>query len=158
MQRRQLTQRFGQPTALVNTMMSCPAGEQRIALVVSPVEGEHHAVAVALIPEGWRVRSVTSCAAALRFLKTHETRIVIAECELPDGNWHTILSGLREIADPPKLIVTSRLADDRLWAEVLNLGGADVLAQPFCPSEVWRSVCLACRHWQQERRNKTSCT
>ena len=38
------------------------------------------------------------------------------------------------------MIVTSRLADDRLWAEVLNLGGYDVLAKPFDASEVARVV------------------
>jgi CheY-like chemotaxis protein len=38
--------------------------------------------------------------------------------------------------DPPMLIVTSRLADDYLWAEALNLGAYDVLAKPFDASEV----------------------
>jgi len=34
------------------------------------------------------------------------------------------------------LIVTSRVADARLWAEVLNLGGFDVIAKPFHAPEV----------------------
>jgi DNA-binding response OmpR family regulator len=46
----------------------------------------------------------------------------------------------------PTLIVTSRLADDELWAEVLNLGAYDVLAQPFDPDEVYRVVFLAWQH------------
>ena len=53
---------------------------------------------------------------------------------------------------PPKLIVTCRLADERLWAEVLNLGGFDVLAQPFYAREVVRSVNSACSHWDEEWR------
>jgi hypothetical protein len=32
---------------------------------------------------------------------------------------------------PPLLVVTSRLADDRLWWEALNLGGYNVLAKPL---------------------------
>jgi DNA-binding response OmpR family regulator len=51
---------------------------------------------------------------------------------------------------PPKLIVTSRLADERLWSEVLNLGGFDVLAQPFNPREALRCIGEACHHWQEE--------
>ena len=43
------------------------------------------------------------------------------------------------------LIVTSHAGDDALWAEVLNLGGYDVLAQPFDPSEVARVITSAGR-------------
>ena len=46
--------------------------------------------------------------------------------------------------DPPLLIVTSGLADARLWAEALNLGTYDVLAKPFDATEVIRIVRLAC--------------
>ena len=44
---------------------------------------------------------------------------------------------------PPQLIVADRLADDALWAEVLNLGGYDLLMTPFEPEEVWRVVSMA---------------
>ena len=43
------------------------------------------------------------------------------------------------------LVVTSRIADEWLWAEVLNLGGYDVLAQPFDREEVTRVVRSAVR-------------
>jgi len=36
----------------------------------------------------------------------------------------------------PFLVVTSRLADEYLWVEVLNLGEHDVLAKPFRAPEV----------------------
>jgi FixJ family two-component response regulator len=48
------------------------------------------------------------------------------------------------------MIVTSRLADDRLWAEALNLGVYDVLAKPFDRTELIRSVRLAWEHWRRE--------
>jgi hypothetical protein len=34
---------------------------------------------------------------------------------------------------------------------VLNLGGFDVLAQPFCAAEALRCISSACRHWHEER-------
>ena len=43
----------------------------------------------------------------------------------------------------PNLVVTSRLADDRLWAEVLNLGGWDVLSTPFEAAELIRVLFAA---------------
>jgi DNA-binding response OmpR family regulator len=50
------------------------------------------------------------------------------------------------------LIVTDRAADEALWAEVLNLGGFDVLAQPFDPTEVSRVVASAGRSARTRER------
>jgi DNA-binding response OmpR family regulator len=47
--------------------------------------------------------------------------------------------------------VTSRLADERLWAEVLSLGGYDVLMKPFDVSEVYRVIRLACERHQAQQ-------
>ena len=44
--------------------------------------------------------------------------------------------------------MTSRLADERLWAEALNLGAWDVLAKPFDTNEVIRTVSIAGQHWR----------
>lgn len=55
-----------------------------------------------------------------------------------------ILRHAQAQSQPPKLIVASRLADERLWAEVLNLGGYDLLVKPFVADEVQRVVSLAC--------------
>jgi len=50
-----------------------------------------------------------------------------------------------------RLIVTSRLADECLWAEALNIGAYDVLAKPFDRNEVRRSESLACLHWNDKQ-------
>jgi len=72
----------------------------------------------------------------------------MCDAELPDGNWKTALNQIAYKAVPMPLIVASRLADCKLWAEVLNLGGCDVLALPFDHDEVIRSVSLAWREVQ----------
>jgi hypothetical protein len=41
------------------------------------------------------------------------------------------------------------VADERLWAEVLNLGGYDVLSTPFAAGEVLRACFLAWQSWRQ---------
>jgi len=69
-----------------------------------------------------------------------------------------MLERLMLLRDAPPLIVTSRLADDRLWVEALNLGAYDVLAKPFDRQEVTRSIHLAWMHWQNSREAPTGRT
>ena|ERR1035441_5587617 len=54
------------------------------------------------------------------------------------GSWTQLLDEIRLLSIPPFLIVTSRVADDYLWAEALNLGAYDVLAKPLDRTEVTR--------------------
>jgi DNA-binding response OmpR family regulator len=61
-----------------------------------------------------------------------------------------VLDETRLLAIPPVLIVTSRVADDYLWVEALNLGAYDVLAKPFDLTEVTRILSSAWLHWQQQ--------
>jgi DNA-binding response OmpR family regulator len=83
-------------------------------------------------------------------LRIDKVRVVVCETGLPDGTWKDILETVSSLPDPPLLIVTSRFADERLWAEVLNLGGYDVLIKPFDPREVFRSVTGAMLSGQRE--------
>lgn len=64
--------------------------------------------------------------------------VVITERDLPDASWENVSSDCERMRNPPRLIVISRLADERLWAEVLNRCGFDVLAKPFDRDEVTR--------------------
>jgi DNA-binding NtrC family response regulator len=94
----------------------------------------------------WRLDQVATCREAILFVRQNETAVVICERHLPDGDWKTVLKGFEELPVRSSLIVTSYLADDALWAEVLNTGGYDVLAQPFDRDEVYRVVLLAWHH------------
>ncbi len=78
--------------------------------------------------------------------------VVISDSRFPDGScWKDLLRELEKLGDPPPLIVVDRLADDRLWAEVLNLGAYDLLAKPFDRREVRHAVMSACRRRESER-------
>jgi len=72
--------------------------------------------------------------------------VVISDCRLPDGSWKDVLRELRRQPAEPPLIVASRRVDERLWAEVLNLGGYDILTTPFQAQGAVQSVSLAWRH------------
>jgi DNA-binding response OmpR family regulator len=72
------------------------------------------------------------------------------------GGWKDLLESTQSLSNPPLLIVTSRHADERLWAEALNFGAYDVIAKPFYPIEVIRIVSLACLRWRQRATTASS--
>lgn len=96
----------------------------------------------------WQSHGAANCQEALAFLGRRHVSVVLTGTELPDGSWQKLLNGLARLSAPPSLIVSSRLADSLLWAEVLNLGGYDLLATPFQAEEVLRVTHAARRHWE----------
>ncbi|MEK7408052.1 MAG: hypothetical protein AAB225_23520 [Acidobacteriota bacterium] len=118
---------------------------------VSPFEEDRIRLDQVFAGSGWKARGVRTCREALTLLRKNAAPVVICERDLPDGNWKDIWDALTLLTDPPALIVTSRLADEYLWAEVLNLGGWDVLAKPLDEKEVVRAVDSARRHWNGQR-------
>jgi len=77
-------------------------------------------------------------------LKKAEYDVVLTEADLPDGRWLDVLRLVRESPKELEVIVTDPLADAQFWAEALNLGAYDLLAQPFYEPEVLRILGNAC--------------
>lgn len=78
-------------------------------------------------------------------------QVVICEAVLPDAGWKEVLEQLSLLKYAPRLIVISSQASESLWAEVLNLGGYDLLAMPLVEDEVVRVVGLAWQNFKNER-------
>jgi len=82
--------------------------------------------------------------------------VILTEAGLPDGSWLDILSLARKINPGAEVIVTDPHADARFWAEALNLGAYDLLAQPFYESEVRRILYNACSRIVPEHAASTA--
>jgi DNA-binding NtrC family response regulator len=89
-----------------------------------------------LAPHGWEIREAAGWVQVYERLRGASYSVVICECNLTGGSWKDVLVELEDYNPSPPLIVTSRHADNHLWAEVLNLGGYDVLLTPFEELEV----------------------
>jgi DNA-binding NtrC family response regulator len=99
---------------------------------------------------GWRLYEAPDRRRALQSLNRHPVQVVIGESDLPSWNWQRMLHDLQGLDASPQLVVTSRTADEQLWAEVLNVGAYDLLARPFDREELERVVAAACRHQANE--------
>jgi DNA-binding response OmpR family regulator len=99
----------------------------------------------------WKLRFICVFAHIQTELSKSPVGVVISEACLPDGHcWTDLLHEIQKMEAPPPLIVADRLADERLWAEVLNLGAYDLLAKPFDGKEVWHAVTTACRRHENQ--------
>lgn len=122
----------------------CPARNFCTVLTISSFEDDHESLRQILHGSTRVVPPARSCRQALERLCAEDISVVICDRNLPDGNWKDILNGVAMKSAPPALIVACRLADEHLWAEVLNLGGYDVLSKPFDAKEVLWTVHHAC--------------
>jgi len=105
---------------------------------------------------GWALLHAGNPRHAAASLRNNHVQIVLSGTGGKSWTWKGLLHDLRKLTPPPVLIVTSRTADEYLWAEVLNLGGFDVLAQPFDPNEVERVLVAARRRFEPALPRATS--
>ena len=99
-------------------------------------------------PGNWKLYEASDCCEALALLRDRSVAVLLCERDHADGNWEDLLKATERLRTPPNLIVFSRLADESLWAKVLNLGGFDVLMTPFEPEEVLRVTFAGWSRWE----------
>jgi DNA-binding response OmpR family regulator len=121
-------------------------------LSVSPVEDDHDTLEGLLGLYNWRIRKANSLASGVAELRQNQVPLVISERDLSPGSWREILAEAARLPVAPFLVVTSRCADEYLWAEALNIGAYDVLAKPFDAVEVTRVVSLAWLNWKSQHQ------
>lgn len=121
-------------------------GENLTLLAVGSCQDDLKSLRDMLSSERWTVRAVESCNEAVRAMEAETPAVVACENKLPDGDWKDLVRLSESQPSAPPVVVVSRDADESLWAEVLNLGGYDVLATPFERTEVSRVMEMASRH------------
>ena len=130
-----------------------PPDPEKIVTVLSVSESpdDHAALRLVFRHTNWVLLEASCCGDALARLRKQPVPVVICDACLPDGTWKDLLRYIAAQPEPPQLIVACRLADDRLWAEVLNLGGYNLLEKPFERSDLVHLISMAWLHWKHQR-------
>jgi len=122
-------------------------------LAVIPGEEDRQTLRGILARSTWELQLASTLEQAQYEMDTRAPGVIIADPDLPGGcSWQHIAKAAARMASPPCVIVASRSGDDRLWAEVLNLGGFDLILKPFDANEVLHSVGMAWRCWRDKAR------
>jgi DNA-binding NtrC family response regulator len=138
--------------------VAADSGNTVTVLSVTPYEEDQFCLQNIISHSTWKLYRADRLQCALAVLREHEVGVILSENHLPPHSWTDMLDVIHHLEDAPEVIVTSRLADDRLWAEALNLGAYDVLAKPFNQDEVLRSVSLAWLNWHRRHEIVTGLT
>jgi DNA-binding NtrC family response regulator len=76
--------------------------------------------------------------------------LLFVDAELPGGPWQRLVPAVVASGKDCEVIVCSRCGDERLWAEVLQCGAYDLIAEPFEEGEVARIArCALDSHYLQ---------
>ena len=90
---------------------------------------------------GFDVLPVSDCNEARRMLEAQPAvQVVVTDARLHDGDWRRVFEIVARGRRKIEVIVCSRLGDPKLWLDVLEDGGYDVLVEPFEHEEVQRIV------------------
>jgi len=126
-----------------------------LVLSVSPFSEDHVRLREILVAASNCVLiTCDTLVAAARQLERNQFAVVISEYDLSVGSWRDVLTMMSATAAPPSLLISSRLADERKWSEILNLGAFDLLIKPFVAEEVCRVVNAAWRHWHRQNNSE----
>ena len=90
---------------------------------------------------GVEVLPVSNCNEARRIFEAQPLlQVVVTDAELHDGDWRQVLAIVAQGRRKIEVVVCSRLCDPKLWLDVVEEGGYDVLVEPFDHEEVRRIV------------------
>ena len=78
--------------------------------------------------------------------------VALLPAALPEGiDWWTIWGELAHLTQRPAILVYAQSANFHLWAEVLDAGGYDVVAEPFTRETLRDAVLRAAWSFDQKR-------
>jgi DNA-binding NtrC family response regulator len=139
-----------------NTSERLPEGPAEAArehelkvLFVSSRDADAEVLARALEGTRWRVIRARSCPEAVPLLAAHFFPVIIRDeqcCDL--GCIHAIRCAQTGLYPAP-LIVATPSPQFRVWEDVIDRGGFEVLARPFDAANVRKIVEFAYKHWCQ---------
>lgn len=114
-----------------------PLADKPWALLVYDEEEPVRAVEQILLDQAMSTRRVRNCYEAMAVLRDSDPpALVVTDTSLPDGGWADVLKATRTGTSFPPLIVVSRLADIRLYLDVMESGAYDFVVPPLASADL----------------------
>jgi CheY-like chemotaxis protein len=92
-----------------------------------------------------------SRAAEVSHLALHQTsyHVALLPAALPDNGWWSLWGQIALLNPRPEILVYAHTASFRLWSDVLEVGGYDVIVEPLDDKELQSAVTRAARSFAE---------
>lgn len=97
--------------------------------------------------ENWELKLSSSCDSAREALRHYRADVILCDRDLNGCDWREAIAMLS--AGNNRTILASPATDDKLWLEVIERGGYDVITKPFHEHRVIQTVTTA---WNELRK------
>lgn len=77
--------------------------------------------------------------------------VALLPAALPDNGWWSLWGEVALLNPRPEILVYAQAASFRLWSGVLEVGGYDVIVEPFTQEELQRAVLRAAKSFTERR-------
>ncbi len=129
----------------------CPDPTQIVSvLLASPNSADHRFFQSLFDHSNWKLFHCYTLDETINLLRETLIPVVVAD-EGQRDSWKKILDTTERLRPSPRLIVIPHCVDRQLWAEVLNLGGFDLLPRPWDGGELSRLLSHAWLAWKREK-------
>ena len=81
-------------------------------------------------------------------------QVALLPAVLPDNGWWSLWGEIAVLNPRPEILVYAHSASFRLWSGVLEMGGYDVIAEPFTEDELQQAVSRAAQSFAERRAHE----
>ncbi len=107
-----------------------------------------------LAPLGVAIDFINKSSELSRITLSHGSyHVALMPAELPDNGWWTLWGQVTLLYPRPEVLVYAHTASFQLWSGVLEMGGYDVIVEPFTDEEIRGAVLRAARSFEQRCSN-----
>jgi DNA-binding NtrC family response regulator len=125
-----------------------PAGIRLLA-IASPEMGK--TITRSLTPIGIKPRCVSVAVEVTHLVSEGFIfEVVLIPAALPDGEWWAIWGELCLLNPRPEILVYTRSPTFQLWTGVLELGGYDLIVEPFSARQLQEAVLRAAQSFRDK--------
>ena len=120
-----------------------------LALVPVEIQGQ---VRRQLAPLGVVIDFISKAVEVTQFvLSRHSYHVALVPAVLPDNGWWSLWGELVLLNPRPEILVYAHEATFQLWSGVLEIGGYDVIEEPFAEEELQSAVTRAAHSFEERR-------
>jgi DNA-binding NtrC family response regulator len=103
----------------------------------------------------WNVLHMRTYEEALATMVSVLVPVIVCDENAAGGHWKEVIKSIISSPHPAPVLVASKSHDWRLWVDIIDSGGFDLISKPFDGATAGEKLELAFGHWKHGRTRRT---